>query len=53
VKSVKVDKELLALKLDTTIFSIWRGRKMYKLTNDDSFKIDVNPDGVLFFRYEK
>ncbi len=51
-KTVRLSQDLLAVEGKVTLYNIWRGRKAYKLDADSVVEIDVNPDGVLFLRYE-
>lgn len=52
VKRVALTKSFLGLEKDATLYNIWRGRKQHKVTASSAAEIDINPDGVLFFRYE-
>jgi len=40
------------LEADAKAFDVWKGRKEHKLTASSAVEIDINPDGVLFLRYE-
>jgi hypothetical protein len=51
-KTVALSQDLLGLDSSATFYNIWRGRKEYKLDADPVREIDVNPDGVLFLRYD-
>lgn len=52
VKRVTLDKSFLGLTKNATLTNIWRGRKQHKLTSASAIEIDINPDGVLFLRYD-
>jgi alpha-galactosidase len=52
VKRVTLTQSLLGLEKEATLYNIWRGRKQHKVTASSVAEVDINPDGVLFFRYE-
>jgi hypothetical protein len=52
MKRVTLTKSFLGLTADATLYDIWRGRKEYALPPSSTLEIDLNPDGVLFLRYE-
>jgi hypothetical protein len=52
MKRVTLTKSLLGLTADATLYDIWKGRKKHALTAAATIEIDLNPDGVLFLRYE-
>jgi len=52
VKTVTLTPAFLGLETEAKLYDVWRGRKVHKLTPASAFEIDVNPDGVLFLRYE-
>ena len=52
LKTVSLTPEFLELKAGTILVDIWKGRKEHKVSVSSSVEIDINPDGVLFLRYE-
>ena len=52
LKTVTLTPAFLGLEADAKLLDIWKGRKEHKLTSASAVEIDVNPDGVLFLRYE-
>lgn len=42
----------IGLDSDTKVHNIWKGRKEHQVTAASPVEIDINPDGVLFLRYE-
>jgi hypothetical protein len=50
VKRVTLSKDFLGLEKNTSLYNIWRARKKHDLNTAPA--IDINPDGVLFLRYE-
>jgi alpha-galactosidase len=52
LKTVALTPEFLDLKLGTKLIDIWKGRKEHKASISSPVAIDINPDGVLFLRYE-
>ncbi len=52
LKTVTLTPVFLGLETDAKLFDVWKGRKQHKLTAAAAIEIDVNPDGVLFLRYE-
>lgn len=51
-RTVELSSDFLGLLHDTTLYNVWRGRKAYELKKGSAFKVDINPDGVLFLRFE-
>jgi hypothetical protein len=51
-KTVALTQALLGLTTNATLYDVWKGRKEHTLTATSSIAIDVQPDGVLFLRYE-
>ncbi len=52
LKTVALTPAFLGLETDAKVFDVWKGRKEHKLTSASAIEIDINPDGVLFLRYE-
>jgi hypothetical protein len=52
LKTVALTPAFLGLETDSKLFNIWKGRKEHKLSATSAVEIDINPDGVLFLRYE-
>jgi len=52
LKTVALTPAFLGLEADAKLFDVWKGRKEHKLTAASAIEIDINPDGVLFLRYE-
>lgn len=52
LKTVALSPTFLGLETDFKLFDVWKGRKEHKLSADSAVEIDINPDGVLFLRYE-
>ncbi len=52
VKTFDLSPSNTNLKAGSEIYNIWKGRKAYKLDATTTHPIDINPDGVIFLRYE-
>ena len=52
MQRVTLTKSFLGLEKDATLCNIWRGRRQHELTDSSAIEIDINPDGVLFLRFE-
>jgi alpha-galactosidase len=52
LQRVTLTKTFLGLKQDATLCNIWRGQKKYELSAASAIEMDINPDGVLFLRFE-
>ena len=52
LKTVVLTPAFLGLETGAKLYDVWKGRKEHKLTDATAIEIDVNPDGVLFLRYE-
>lgn len=52
VKRVTLTKSFLGLTKDSTLSNIWMGHKKYELNASSMMAVDINPDGVLFLRFE-
>jgi hypothetical protein len=50
--TVALTPAFLGLETEATLYDVWKGRKAHRLTAAAATRIDVNPDGVLFLRYE-
>ncbi len=50
--TVALTPAFLGLEPGAKLFDVWKGRKEHQLTAAAATRIDVNPDGVLFLRYE-
>lgn len=51
-KTFSLTPASIGLKGDATVYNVWKGRKEYKVTASTPIEIDINPDGVIFLRYE-
>ena len=51
-QTVTLTPAFLGLEAEARLYDVWKGRKEHKLTAASAVEIDVNPDGVLFLRYE-
>jgi hypothetical protein len=52
LKTVTLTQAFLGLETEAKLYDVWKGRKEHKLTAAAAIESDVNPDGVLFLRYE-
>ena len=52
LKTVALSPTFLGMETDAKLFDVWKGRKEHKLIATSAVEIDINPDGVLFLRYE-
>jgi len=52
LKTFTLSPTSIGLDADVTVYQIWKGRKKYKISSTSPVEMDINPDGVLFFRYE-
>lgn len=52
LQTVTLSPGFLGLETEAKLFDIWKGRKEHQLTASSAIQIDINPDGVLFLRYE-
>lgn len=52
VKTFGLTPSSINLKAGAEVFNIWKGRKAYTLDSTKPLPIDINPDGVIFLRYE-
>jgi len=52
LKTVTLTRAFLGLERDAKLYDVWKGRKEHTLTAASPIAIDVQPDGVLFLRYE-
>ncbi|MGL5020298.1 MAG: glycoside hydrolase family 27 protein [Luteolibacter sp.] len=51
-RTFKLTPESIGLKGKVTAKSVWNGHKEYQVSAESPVEIDINPDGVLFLRYE-
>ena len=52
LKTVTVTRAFLGLAGEARLYDVWKGRKEHTLTAASAIAIDIQPDGVLFLRYE-
>ncbi len=52
LKTFSLNPASIGLDRDAKISNIWKARKVYKLNSNTTTEIDINPDGVIFLRYE-
>jgi hypothetical protein len=52
LKTFKLTPASMGIDDKAKVYSIWKGRKDYNVAETALIEIDINPDGVLFLRYE-
>ncbi len=52
LKTFTLTPASIGLEGDAKAYNVWKGRKEYKVSAASPVEIDINPDGVIFLRYE-